>query len=190
MLGETHGLVVYQEQVMAIAQRVVGYSLASADLLRRAIESEKAELEQQYEAFLPTRHEPESASFSQGEASQGPCGTPCCRSSGLRIQQEPTGRVCPSFQYWTELPQGELPRRVHGRAAHQATRDDKDRSAVYLNECRRMGIKVLPPDVNESETRSHLWAPTSGSGCIGHPQRRRQRRRGASQPCWTSPTAR
>ena len=33
-----------------------------------------------------------------------------------------------------------------------SVKDDKDKSAVYLNECRRMGIKVLPPNVNESES--------------------------------------
>ena len=47
------------------------------------------------------------------------------------------------------VSQGELPGRVHGRAADQVG-DDKDKMAIYLAECRSMGIKVLPPDVNTS----------------------------------------
>jgi DNA polymerase-3 subunit alpha len=52
ILGETYGLIVYQEQVMAIAQKLAGYSLGQADLLRRAMgKKKKAELDKQFEAF-------------------------------------------------------------------------------------------------------------------------------------------
>src|SRR5699024_7572745 len=52
ILGTTYGLIVYQEQVMAIAQRVAGYSLGQADVLRRAMgKKKKAELDQQYTGF-------------------------------------------------------------------------------------------------------------------------------------------
>ena len=44
ILGDTYGLIVYQEQVMAIAQKVAGYSLGSADLLRRAMGKKKKEI--------------------------------------------------------------------------------------------------------------------------------------------------
>ena len=48
------------------------------------------------------------------------------------------------------LPQGQLPGRVHGRRCSPSVGDDKDKMALYLAECRRMGIQVLPPDVNTS----------------------------------------
>ena len=52
ILGETYGLIVYQEQVMAIAQRLAGYSLGQADLLRRAMgKKKKSELDKQFETF-------------------------------------------------------------------------------------------------------------------------------------------
>src|ERR1700744_2207875 len=52
ILGETYGLIVYQEQVMAVAQKVAGYSLGAAALLRRAMgKKKKAELDAQYETF-------------------------------------------------------------------------------------------------------------------------------------------
>ncbi|MGV3564277.1 MAG: DNA polymerase III subunit alpha, partial [Nocardioides sp.] len=52
VLGETYGLIVYQEQVMAIAQKLAGYSLGQADILRRAMgKKKKAELDKQFEGF-------------------------------------------------------------------------------------------------------------------------------------------
>ena len=52
ILGETYGLIVYQEQVMAIAQKLAGYSLGKADLLRRAMGKKKKEiLDKEYAGF-------------------------------------------------------------------------------------------------------------------------------------------
>src|SRR3546814_14601766 len=52
VLGETYGLIVYQEQVMAIAQKLAGYTLGQADLLRRALgKKKKAELDKQLETL-------------------------------------------------------------------------------------------------------------------------------------------
>src|SRR5690606_25247360 len=52
ILGETYGLIIYQEQVMAVAQKVAGYSLGQADILRRAMgKKKKAELDKQFVAF-------------------------------------------------------------------------------------------------------------------------------------------
>ncbi|MDX6366086.1 MAG: polymerase subunit alpha, partial [Nocardioidaceae bacterium] len=144
VLGETYGLVVYQEQVMALAQRVAGYSLASADLLRRAMgKKKKAELEQQYE------------SFSSGMAERGYSAgavkalwdtlLPFC-DYGFNKSH---GAGYAIVSYWTAYLKANYPAEYMA-ALLTSLRDDKDKSAVYLNECRRMGIKVLPPDVNES----------------------------------------
>ncbi len=56
ILGETYGIMVYQEQVMQIAQTMGGYSLGAADLLRRAMGKKiRAEMEQQRETFVDGR---------------------------------------------------------------------------------------------------------------------------------------
>src|SRR2546429_8951338 len=60
ILDETYGLVVYQEQVMAIAQKVAGYSLGKADLLRRAMGKKKKEI-----------LDKEFATFSEGMQTSG-----------------------------------------------------------------------------------------------------------------------
>jgi DNA polymerase III subunit alpha len=144
VLGETYGLVVYQEQVMALAQRVAGYSLASADLLRRAMgKKKKAELEQQYESF--------SSGMAQRGYSAGAVKAlwdtllPFC-DYGFNKSH---GAGYAVVSYWTAYLKANFPAEYMA-ALLTSVRDDKDKSAVYLNECRRMGIKVLPPDVNES----------------------------------------
>ena len=146
ILDETYGLVVYQEQVMAIARKVAGYSLATADLLRRAMgKKKKKELEEQYENF--------SAGMAErgllGRGGQGALG----RSAAvlrLRIQQEPRSRATPSSSYWTAMLKANYPAEYMA-ALLTSVRDDKDKSAIYLAECRRMGIRVLPPCVNSSD---------------------------------------
>ena len=77
ILGETYGLIVYQEQVMAIAQKLAGYTLGQADLLRRAMgKKKKEELDKQFAAF--------SAGHARARLLRRTpsrrCGTSCCRS--------------------------------------------------------------------------------------------------------------
>ncbi len=145
ILGETHGLVVYQEQVMAIAQRVAGYSLASADLLRRAMgKKKKKELEQQYESFssgMLERGYSTSAVKALWDTLLPFCDYGFNKSHGAGYAV---------VSYWTAYLKANYPAEYMA-ALLTSVRDDKDKSAVYLNECRRMGIKVLPPDVNESD---------------------------------------
>ncbi len=144
VLGETHGLVVYQEQVMALAQRVAGYSLASADLLRRAMgKKKKAELEQQYESFsggMAERGYSRAAVKALWDTLLPFCDYGFNKSHGAGYAV---------VSYWTAYLKARYPAEYMA-ALLTSVRDDKDKSAVYLNECRRMGIKVLPPDVNES----------------------------------------
>ena len=65
--------------------------------------------------------------------------------------------------YWTAYLKANYPAEYMA-ALLTSVKDDKDKSALYLNECRRMGIKVLPPDVNESTPTTPRAAPTSASG--------------------------
>jgi DNA polymerase III subunit alpha len=145
ILGETYGLIVYQEQVMAIAQKLAGYSLGQADLLRRAMgKKKKAELDKQFENF--------SAGMAERGYSMAAVKTlwdillPFSDYAFNKAHSAAYGLV----SYWTAYLKANYPAEYMA-ALLTSTKDDKDKSAIYLNECRRMGIKVLPPDVNESE---------------------------------------
>ncbi len=145
ILDETYGLIVYQEQVMAIAQKVAGYSLGQADLLRRAMgKKKKAELDRQFEGF--------AAGMTERGYSMRAVQTlwdillPFSDYAFNKAHSAAYGLV----SYWTAYLKANSPAEYMA-ALLTSVRDDKDKSAIYLNECRRMGIKVLPPDVNSSE---------------------------------------
>jgi len=146
ILGETYGLIVYQEQVMAIAQKLAGYSLGQADLLRRAMgKKKKAELDKQFEAF--------SAGMLERGYSLHAVQTlwdillPFSDYAFNKAHSAAYGMV----SYWTAYLKANYPAEYMA-AVLTSVKDDKDKMAIYLNECRRMGIKVLPPDVNASES--------------------------------------
>ena len=144
ILDDTFGLIVYQEQVMAIAQKVAGFSLGRADLLRKAMGKKNKEiLDKEY---IP---------FSQGMKANGFKDSaierlwetliPFSDYAFNRAHSAGYGLV----SYWTAFLKANYPTEYMA-ALLTSVRDDKDKSALYLSECRRMGIKVLPPDVNES----------------------------------------
>ena len=145
ILGETYGLIVYQEQVMAIAQRVAGYSLGGADMLRRAMgKKKKAELDRQFVTF-------ESGMKERGFSADAirtlwDILVPFSDYAFNKSHSAAYGLV----SYWTAYLKAHYP--VEYMAALlQSVRDDKDKLSIYLNECRHMGIQVLLPDVNSSE---------------------------------------
>ena len=145
ILGDTYGLIVYQEQVMAIAQRLAGYSLGSADLLRRAMGKKKKEI-------LKKEFGPFEAGMRANGYSAAAIRTlweilvPFSDYAFNKAHTAGYGLV----SYWTAYLKANYPAEYMA-ALLTSVKDDKDRSAVYLNECRRMGIKVLPPDVNDSD---------------------------------------
>ncbi len=144
ILDTTYGLIVYQEQVMAIAQRVAGYSLGKADLLRRAMGKKKKEvLDKEYVNF--------EAGMQENGYSADAIKTlwdlllPFSDYAFNKAHTAGYGLV----SYWTGYLKANYPAEYMA-ALLTSVRDDKDKSAVYLQECRRMGIEVLPPDVNTS----------------------------------------
>ncbi len=144
ILDETYGLIVYQEQVMAIAQKVAGYSLGSADLLRRAMgKKKKSELDKQFESFSAGMLE---RGFSTG-AMQALWDIllPFSDYAFNKSHTAAYGLV----SYWTAYLKANYPAEFMA-ALLTSVQDDKDKIAIYLAECRRMGIQVLAPDVNES----------------------------------------
>ena len=78
--------------------------------------------------------------------------------------------------YWTAYLKANYPAEYMA-ALLTSVRDDKDKSALYLAECRRMGIKVLPPDVNESDANFTPRRHRHPVRAVRDPQRRRERRR-------------
>ncbi|HZD15151.1 MAG TPA: DNA polymerase III subunit alpha, partial [Pseudonocardiaceae bacterium] len=145
ILDETFGLIVYQEQVMAIAQRVAGYSLGKADLLRRAMGKKKKEiLDKEYETF--------SGGMRDAGYSAAAIKTlwdillPFSDYAFNRAHTAGYGLV----SYWTAYLKANY-RSEYMAALLTSVGDDKDKAAIYLAECRKMGITVLPPDVNSSE---------------------------------------
>ena len=117
ILDETHGLIVYQEQVMAIAQRVAGYTLGAADLLRRAMGKKKREiLDKEYVPFCDGMKERGYRRRRDQDAVGHPGPV-----LGLRVQQGPQCGLWPGVVL-DRVPQGQLPGRVHGRAAHERPR--------------------------------------------------------------------
>ncbi|MFY9679974.1 DNA polymerase III subunit alpha, partial [Glutamicibacter protophormiae] len=144
ILGGTFGLIVYQEQVMSIAQKLAGFSLGQADILRRAMgKKKKSELDKQF------------AGFSKGMTDNGftmeavqalwDILLPFSDYAFNNAHSAAYGVV----SYWTAYL------KEHYTAEYMAALltsvgDDKDKLALYLNECRHLGITVLPPDVNES----------------------------------------
>jgi DNA polymerase-3 subunit alpha len=145
ILGDTFHLVVFQEQVMAIAQQLAGYSLGGADLLRRAMGKKKKEvLDQQWETFSGGM----SKNGYSKEATKAVWDV-LVPFSGYGFNKSHTAGYG-VVSYWTAYLKANYPAEYLA-ALLTSVGDDKDRMPVYLSDCRRMGIKVLPPDVNESE---------------------------------------
>ncbi|CCH34119.1 DNA polymerase III subunit alpha [Actinosynnema sp. NPDC047251] len=145
ILDTTYGLIVYQEQVMAIARKVAGYSLAQADLLRRAMGKKKKEiLDKEFEGF-------EKGMLDSGYSAAAiktlwDILVPFADYAFNKAHSAAYGLIA----YWTAYLKANYPGEYMA-ALLTTNSDNKDKSAIYLAECRRMGITVLPPDVNESE---------------------------------------
>ncbi|MDO8120900.1 DNA polymerase III subunit alpha [Isoptericola sp. b490] len=144
VLDETHGLVVYQEQVQKAAQILAGYSLGQADLLRRAMGKKKKEiLDKEFVSFEAGMRE---RGYSAGAIKAvWDVLVPFAGYAFNKAHSAAYGVV----SYWTGYLKANYPTEYMA-ALLTSVRDDKDKSALYLAECRHMGITVLPPDVNSS----------------------------------------
>ncbi|PRX99863.1 DNA polymerase III subunit alpha [Allonocardiopsis opalescens] len=145
ILAPTQGLIVYQEQVMEIAQKVAGYSLGQADLLRRAMGKKKKEVLDK--EFVPFSEGMKERGFSdQAIKALWDILVPFSDYAFNKAHSAAYGLI----SYWTAYLKANYAAEYMA-ALLTSVKDDKDKSALYLNECRRMRIKVLPPDVNESD---------------------------------------
>ncbi|MFT4216431.1 MAG: DNA polymerase III subunit alpha [Micropruina sp.] len=145
ILDLTYGLIVYQEQVQQIAVKVANYTLGAADQLRRAMGKKKKEvLDAEFVNF-------ESGMLANGFSASAIKAlwdilVPFSDYAFNKAHTAAYGLI----SYWTAYLKANYPAEYMA-ALLQSVKDDKDKSAIYLAECRRMGIKVLPPDVNESD---------------------------------------
>ena len=144
ILSTSYGLIIYQEQVMAIAQKVAGFSLGQADILRRAMgKKKKSELDKQFEGFAGGMRE---RGYSDSAVNKlWEILLPFSDYAFNKAHSAAYGVI----SYWTAFLKAHYPAEYMA-ALLTSVGDSKDKMALYLNECRRMGIRVLAPDVNES----------------------------------------
>jgi DNA polymerase-3 subunit alpha len=144
LLEETYGIIVYQEQVMQIAQRVAGYSLGQADLLRKAMGKKDAEVMAK-----------ERVGFVKGAVDNG---YDAKKANEIFDYIEPFARygfnkshsvAYALVAYQTAWLKVHYPR--HFMAALMSSEMDRTDAVVkFIGEAKQMGIEVMPPDVNES----------------------------------------
>jgi DNA polymerase-3 subunit alpha len=144
ILDPTYGLIVYQEQVMSAAQKAAGFSLGKADNLRRAMgKKKKEELDKMYAEF-------ESGMKTNGYSDAAVKALwdtllPFADYAFNRAHSAAYGVI----SYWTAYLKANYTAEFMA-ALLTSVGGSKDKLSIYLSECRKLGIKVLPPDVNES----------------------------------------
>ena len=144
ILKETFGVVLYQEQVMQIVQVLAGFTLGQADLLRRAMGKKKA-------AILMAQKE----NFLKG-----------CEGNGIDVDL--ANKIFDLLTHFADYGFNKSHSAAYAYVAWQtayikanypeefmaamltSVMDTTDKVSVYIEQCRRMGISVLPPDVNAS----------------------------------------
>jgi DNA polymerase-3 subunit alpha len=147
ILGETYGIMVYQEQVMQIAQVVGGYSLGGADLLRRAMGKKK-----------PEEMATHRVTFTEGAAKNG---VPEARATELFDLMErfagygfnkSHAAAYALVAYQTAYMKAHHPA-AFAAANMSSAMDDTDKLRVFFEDAKQNGIVILPPDVNASGYR-------------------------------------
>jgi DNA polymerase III subunit alpha len=145
LLEETYGVIVYQEQVMQISNRIAGYSLGDADLLRRAMGKKKAEeMAKQRVRFVKGALE---RGFNQKKVEK--IFDLMEQFAGYGFNKSHSAAYA-YLAFVTAYLKGHYP--IDFMAALLTSETGNTAKVVkYINECREMGIKILPPDVNHSE---------------------------------------
>ncbi len=146
ILKETYGIIVYQEQVMKLAVEMAGYSMAEADILRGAIAKSKWQVvEEQRQKFV------EGAVSKGYERKLAEEIFDLIRNFGLYGFNKSHSTAYAFISYQTAYVKAHYP--VEFMAALlSSVSDNKDKVRRFIGECRRMGIRVLPPDINESNS--------------------------------------
>jgi DNA polymerase-3 subunit alpha len=144
ILEETYGIMVYQEQVMQVANRLAGYSLGEADLLRRAMgKKNAAEMAKQRERFLNGARE---RGFNEKKAAKTFDLMEQFAGYGFNKSHS---MAYAYLAYVTAYLKAHYPQEFMSALLTSET-GNTAKVVKYINECRDMGIAVLPPDINVS----------------------------------------
>ena len=144
ILADTYGIIVYQEQIMQIASVMAGFTLGQADLLRRAVSKKKRDvLDEQRVAFVG------------GSLRMGYREEEANRVYDLIVRFADYGFPRAHAAAYAVLAFQTAYLKAHYPVAFMASMltavvGNQRKTAEYVDECRHMGIPVLPPDVNES----------------------------------------
>jgi len=147
ILGPTYGIMIYQEQVMQIAQVIGGYSLGGADLLRRAMGKKKVEEMAQQRAI-----------FVEGAIKNGVVQQDAIKLFDLMEKFAGYGfnkshaAAYALIAYQTAYLKAHYPAELMA-ACLSADMDDTDKVNIFYEDCKINGISILPPDINQSAYR-------------------------------------
>jgi DNA polymerase-3 subunit alpha len=156
ILGETYGVIVYQEQVIQAAQIVAGYSAGQADMLRRAMGKKKKEVLDK--EFVPFSAGMRGNGFSEDAISAlWETLVPFADYAFNRAHAAAYGLI----SYWTAYLKAHYPAEYMAAVltGEVGKAPEQDSTALYLNECRRMCIDVQAPSVNVSQAS---YTPDNG----------------------------
>ena len=156
ILKPTYGIILYQEQVMLLAQVLAGYTLGGADLLRRAMGKKKPEeMAQQREIFI-------AGALKNNiplETSQGIFDL-MEKFAGYGFNKSHSAAYA-LLAYQTAYLKAHYPAEFMA-AVLSSDMDNTDKVVVFLEDCRLLGIQVLPPDINQS----HYFFTVKSPGVI------------------------
>ena len=154
--GNTYGVMIYQEQVQNAAKLLAGYSLGKADLLRRAMgKKDKEKMAKERAGFIEGCKEANNI----GEKLAGTIFDKIEMFAGYGFNKSHSA-CYGHISYWTAYMKANHP--VEFMAALLSNEvNNTDKIAVFVNECHRMGLEILPPDLNNSLLR---FAPEISSG--------------------------
>ncbi|MCV6615592.1 MAG: DNA polymerase III subunit alpha, partial [Cellvibrionaceae bacterium] len=145
ILKPTYGVIVYQEQVMQIAQELAGYTLGGADMLRRAMGKKK-----------PEEMAKQRSAFEAGAIEQGVDGTLAMKIfdlvekfAGYGFNKSHSAAYA-VVSYQTAWLKAHYPSQFMA-ATMSSDMDKTDKVVTFIEECREMGLTLLPPDVNTGE---------------------------------------
>ncbi len=146
--GNTYGVMIYQEQVQNAAKMLAGYTLGGADILRRAMgKKKKEEMDKQREIFV------------EGCAEHNQIEAPLANKIFDKIAgfagygfNKSHSACYGHISYWTAYLKANFPVEfMAGLLSNEINNTDK--IGVFVSECHRMGIEILPPDLNLSQLR-------------------------------------
>jgi DNA polymerase-3 subunit alpha len=143
-LGETYGITVYQEQVMLLSQKLAGFSKGDADVLRKAMGKKQIEILNKMES-----------QFMDGAAAKGHPNDKLTKiwndwKAFAQYAFNKSHSTCYAFvAYQTAYLKAHYPSEY--MAAVLNNQNNMEKITFFMEECRRMGVQVLGPDINESD---------------------------------------